>query len=240
MRKTALATAALAALPLIATGNAAAEDDLPISANLTFVSDYAFRGISQTDQKPALQGGLEYEHDSGFYAGVWGSNVSWLSDEGADKSSLETGLYAGYAGEAGVIGYDFGLYQYYYPGDFSGDWRDNGNRSPQTLEGYASVSWEFLSFTYNHAFTRLFGIPDSRGSQYYELAASYEVMDGLTLDAHYGYSDIRRNDNYADWRLGVTKHYRGFDFGLHYVDTDISSRESLSNSRAIFSVSRDF
>src|SRR5690606_32926569 len=140
-------------------------------------------------------GGFDYAHDSGFYVGVWGSNVSWLSDAEkgtgvSSSSSLEIDVYAGYAAELGPIGLDVGLLQYYYPGDFDSTWKAaTGIDNPNTLEGYVGVSWEFLSFKYSHSFTDLFGIPDSKDSGYYDLAASYEVMDGLTLDAHYGYSD---------------------------------------------------
>ncbi len=233
--------AALLAAPMLGSGTALAEDS-PFSANVSIVSDYAFRGISQTNQRPAIQGGFDYAHDSGFYVGVWASNVSWLSDLDARGSSLETNLYAGYATEIGPIGLDVGLLQYYYPGDFDSAWRAaNGMKKPQTLEGYVGVSWEFLSFTYSHAFTTLFGTENSKRSGYYDLSASYEVMDGLTLDAHYGYQRIRGagNSNYKDWKIGATYSYSGFDFGLHYVDTNIK-HDRLADSRVILSVSRSF
>lgn len=215
-------------------------DDLPISANISFVSDYAFRGVSQTDEKPALQGGLDFEHDSGFYLGVWGSNISWLEDAGADKSSLETNLYGGYATEVGPIGLDVGLLQYYYPGKFGRgtDYHANGGKDPDTLEGHIGLSWKFLSFTYSHAFSNLFGLDNSKGSKYYDLSAEYEIIDRLTLGAHYGYSDIRNGDNYKDWSLGATYAYGGIDFGLHYVDTN--ENDDLMDDRYIFSISKTF
>ncbi|PTD97830.1 TorF family putative porin [Pseudothauera lacus] len=231
--------AALLAAPMLGSGAALAED-IPFSANVSIVSDYAFRGVSQTDQRPAIQGGFDYAHDSGLYVGVWASNVSWLSDLDARGSSLETNLYAGYAAEIGPIGLDVGLLQYYYPGDFDSAWKAaNGMKSPNTLEGYVGVSWAFLSFKYSHSFTNLFGTADSKGSDYYDLSLSYEVMDGLTLDAHYGYSDIHNADNYEDWKLGATYSYGGFDFGLHYVDTDIKNSR-IADERVILSVSRSF
>lgn len=242
MQKRIIASALAAAL--LGSGAAFAEDS-PFSANVSIVSDYAYRGISQTDQRPALQGGFDYAHDSGFYVGVWGSNVSWLSDAekgtGVNSSnSLEIDVYAGYAAELGPIGLDVGLLQYYYPGDFDSAWKTATNLdNPNTLEGYVGVSWEFLSFKYSHSFTDLFGAPDSKDSGYYDLSASYEVMDGLTLDAHYGYSDIRNADNYEDWKLGATYSAGGFDFGLHYVDTDIKNSR-IADERVILSVSRAF
>lgn len=239
MRKTLITTvAALATLPL--GTSAVLAEDLPISANISIVTDYAFRGYSQTDQRPALQGGLDYEHDSGFYIGLWGSNISWLSDAGADSSSLEINVYAGYTTEIGPLGLDVGLLQYYYPGKF-GSSTDYEGRNPNTLEGYVGLSWEFLSFKYSHAFSNLFGFDDSKNSQYYQVGANYEIMEGLTLDAHYGYSSVRGrdNDSWADWKLGVTKSWRGFDFGLHYVDTDVRN-DTLADDRYILSVSKAF
>ena len=239
MHKRIIATAILAASPLFGAKLAMAEGELPISANLSIVSDYAFRGISQTDQRPALQGGLDYEHDSGFYAGFWASNVSWLNDLGASKNSMETNLYAGYATELGPIGLDLGLLQYYYPGSYGGQYKADGNKKPHTLEGYVGLSYEWLSFKYSHSFTNLFGLDDSKNSKYYDLSAAYEIMDGLTLDAHYGYSSIKNGDNYEDWKLGLTKAYGGFDFGLHYVDSDIKD-SSIADDRVILSVSKSF
>src|SRR5690606_22311964 len=140
--------ALIAATPLFGAKLAMA-DELPISANISIVSDYAFRGISQTDQRPALQGGFDYAHESGFYVGVWGSNVSWLQDLGASGSSLEIDLYGGYATELGPFGVDVGLLQYYYPGSYGGSYKADGNEKPHTLEGYVGLSYEFVSFTHS-------------------------------------------------------------------------------------------
>lgn len=241
MKKSIIAAAVIAATPLMGAKVAMAEE-LPISANISIVSDYAFRGVSQTNQRPALQGGLDWEHDSGFYVGFWASNVSWLNDLDLNtKNSLETNLYGGYAFEAGPIGIDVGLLQYYYPGNYGSAYKAAGNKKPHTLEGYVSLSWEWLSFTYSHSFTNLFGVDNSKRSGYYDLSASYEILDGLTLDAHYGYSNIKGsgNDNYKDWKLGVTKSYGGFDWGLHYVDTNIKNNNQ-ADSRVILSVSKSF
>lgn len=241
MQKRIIAAAVLAATPFLGA-NVAMAEDLPISANISIVSDYAFRGVSQTEQRPALQGGLDWSHDSGFYLGFWASNVSWLNDlDLGTDNSLETNFYGGYSTSVGPIGIDVGLLQYYYPGDYGGAYKASGAEKPHTLEGYVGVSWEWLSFKYSHSFTNLFGVADSKKSKYYDLSASYEIMDGLTLDAHYGYSHIKgpNGDRYKDWKLGVTKSYGGFDFGLHYTDTDIKG-SNLADDRFILSVSKSF
>ncbi len=234
MRTKPLATA-LAALATIAAAGAAHAGDGPFTANVGLVSDYAYRGWSQTDERPALQGGFDYAHDSGLYAGVWGSNVSWLSDASPNVSnSLELDLYGGYKGTIGAIGYDVGLLQYYYPGSYP-----KGFNSPDTLEGYIGLSWEFLSFKYSYAFTDLFGYDKSDGSQYYDLGAAVDVGGGFTLAAHVGYSDIKGQDDYTDWKLGVTKEFGGFNFGLHYVDTDVDNAD-LADERVILSIAKSF
>ena len=229
------ALAALAALATIAAAGAAHAGDGPFTANVGLVSDYAYRGSSQTDERPALQGGFDYAHDSGLYAGVWGSNVSWLSDSNPNvHNSLELDIYGGYKGTIGAIGYDVGLLQYYYPGSYP-----KGFNSPDTLEGYIGLSWEFLSFKYSYAFTDLFGYDRSDGSQYYDLGAAVDVGGGFTLAAHVGYSDIKGQDDYTDWKLGVTKEFGGFNFGLHYVDTDVDNAD-LADERVILSIAKSF
>lgn len=234
MRTKPLATA-LAALATIAAAGAAHAGDGPFTANVGLVSDYAYRGWSQTDERPALQGGFDYAHDSGLYAGVWGSNVSWLSDSNPNvHNSLELDIYGGYKGTIGAIGYDVGLLQYYYPGSYP-----KGFNSPDTLEGYIGLSWEFLSFKYSYAFTDLFGYDKSDGSQYYDLGAAVDVGGGFTLAAHVGYSDIKGQDDYTDWKLGVTKEFGGFNFGLHYVDTDVDNAD-LADERVILSIAKSF
>lgn len=237
MRTKPLATAlaALATIATIAAAGAAHAGDGPFTANVGLVSDYAYRGGSQTDERPALQGGFDYAHDSGLYAGVWGSNVSWLSDSNPNvHNSLELDIYGGYKGTIGAIGYDVGLLQYYYPGSYP-----KGFNSPDTLEGYIGLSWEFLSFKYSYAFTDLFGYDRSDGSQYYDLGAAVDVGGGFTLAAHVGYSDIKGEDDYTDWKLGVTKEFGGFNFGLHYVDTDVDNAD-LADERVILSIAKSF
>ena len=130
---------------------------------------------------------------------------------------LEWDVYGGYKGQFGAsgLGYDVGLLQYYYPGSYPKPYN-----SPNTLEGYLGLSWEFLSFKYSYAFTDLFGYDKSDGSQYYDLGAAVDVGYGVTLAAHVGYNDIKGQDDYTDWKLGVTKDVKGYVFGLAYLGTN--------------------
>ena len=111
-RKIAIAT--LLSAGLLAAAPASAE----VSGSVTVVSDYLFRGVTQTNEKPALQAGVTREHESGFYVGGWGSSISWLADSDPDVSGqVELDGFIGYAGEFGDsgFGYDVGASYYWYP-----------------------------------------------------------------------------------------------------------------------------
>lgn len=199
-----------------------------VSGSAALTSDYVFRGVSQTNGDPAAQAGVEYAADSGFYAGTWGSNVSWLSDYSAAgtsvSSSLELDAYAGYRGKFGArVSYDVGALYYWYPGDYPA-----GFNSPDTAEVYAGLTiaaTDALSVgaKYSHAVTDLFGYVDSDGSGYLDVTATYAIGSGWSLAAHGGKQWIENNEayDYADWKLGVSKAFsNGFSVGVAYTDTD--------------------
>jgi uncharacterized protein (TIGR02001 family) len=239
----AMIAASFACAPIVQ----AEEEASPFSANVMIASDYTSRGLSQTNERPALQGGLDYVHASGFYAGVWGSNISWIRDaETAEHSSnsLELDLYGGYAHQFGDFSIDVGVLRFQYPGKFDRAWKnDTGLENPNTTEGYAAVSWKFLSFKFSHAFTRLLGFHGSKGSNYYDLSANHEIVKNLTLQAHFGHQTFKGPDfdSYNDWKLGAVYQYGGIDFGLHYVDTDLDNASELdADSRVVFSIGKRF
>jgi len=243
----AIALAAALALPVAALAEEE-ESASPFSANIGLVSDYAYRGISQTDEKPAVQGGFDFKHSSGLYLGTWATNVSWLRDAESNKqsgNSLEIDFYGGFSKSFGDFGFDVGLLYYRYPGSYGSTWQsETGLEKPHTLEGYAAVSWKFLTFKYSYSFTDLFGAEDSKGSDYLDLSVNYEVIKNLTLNAHVGKQRVYGpGKGYKDWKLGATYNYAGFDFGLHYVDTNIDSDDdpdSNADARVIFSITKSF
>ena len=137
MRKSLVTLSVLAALPFVSAAPAMAQGSPhSVSANVGFVSDYAYRGISQTNENMAIQGGFDYAHASGLYAGVWGSSIDWL-----DKGGVEADVYGGYKAEMGDFGYDVGVLHYAYPGG------EIGGESPDTTEVYLGASWKFVSFS---------------------------------------------------------------------------------------------
>lgn len=198
------------------------------SGNLALTSDYVFRGISQSNQHPALQAGIEQAADNGLYVGAWGSNVSWLADTSSSaapiSSSLELDAYAGWRGTLSpTVSVDVGAQYYAYPGHFP-----SGFNRADTLELYAGVTLAAskrvnLSAKYSLATTDLFGYADSHGSGYLDLSATFTVDEHWSLAAHAGQQWISHNTAFAyrDWKLGITRGYsNGVALGLAYTGTD--------------------
>ena len=241
MRKTLIATALAAATTL--PGIAAAQGTSPhtVTGNMGIFSDYRFRGISQTFAQPAIQGGIDYSHSSGFYVGNWNSNVSGLSYV---DGTIEMDIYGGYKFGAGPIGLDVGLLQYLYPG------AEAGGVKYDTLEAYVGASWKWLTLKYSITLDDYFGVANSDGSGYLDLSASYEFAPKFTLVAHYGNQTVKNNSaaDYADYKIGVTYDLKGWLLGLAYVDTDITlnatnaanDTEDLGKGTVVFSVSKSF
>jgi uncharacterized protein (TIGR02001 family) len=261
--KKALLAAALAVaggVPTLALAQATdvAASPHTLSGNLSLVTAYRYRGIAQTDNKPAVQAGLDYEHASGLYAGTWWTNVSWLSDASDEVSnSLEADVYGGYKGSYGDFGYDVGVLRYFYPGRYP-----NGFTSPHTTELYVAGSWQMLTLKYSHAMTNLFGFDDSDGAGYLELNGDFDIGAGYTLSAHVGHQRIpsgrvdgvqvrsSSDCSYTDWRLGVARDFVGLSWDLSYIDTNAKGDSGecyrnvrdhdLGKSTVVLSVSKTF
>jgi uncharacterized protein (TIGR02001 family) len=211
-----------------------------ITGNLGLFSQYIFRGLTQTNEEPALQGGMDYSHASGFYVGTWGSNVSWLRDFGSYSAggSLELDIYGGFKGSIGKtdFGYDVGLLYYWYPGD-----KAPGAVSADTLELYGAISWKWLSAKLSYSLQDdTFGVRDSRGTYYLDLTAVYPIPNTkLTAIAHYGMQEFDGNGvtctggtnndqcaSYKDWKLGLNYSLpKDFTVGVFYTDTDMTAAQ---------------
>lgn len=197
----------------------AATPEHSLTGNLGLFSSYRFRGIDQTFGKPALQGGFDYAHASGFYAGNWNSNVS--SGAGYPEGNLEMDFYGGYKRAFGDFGIDVGGLYYYYPGS------TYLNKTVKNGEVYVGASWKFISLKYSYAITDYFGAKTAtgggtKGSSYIDLSANYDLGDGWGVNGHVGHLDFAHigNASYTDWKLGVTKDLSGWVVGLAYVGTD--------------------
>ena len=207
---------------LAVPGVALAADASPVTANVSLTSNYLYRGITQTGAKPAIQGGFDYAHASGIYAGAWGSNISWLGDFGAaSAASLELDTYAGFKGSlAEGFSYDVGFLRYNYPGIYPA-----GATKPDTNEIYGALGWKWLTAKYSRSISNLFGVANSSGSSYIDLSGSYTLEEpGITLGAHYGKQTFSGTGNdaltYSDYKLSASKDFSGYVVGLAYSSTN--------------------
>ena len=177
-----------------------------ITGNFALTSQYVFRGLAQTNGRPAIQGGYDYAHACGFYAGVWASNVSWISDVGAgDSSALETDVYLGYKYTfLKDFVADLGVIEYYYPGKFA-----DTTVKPHTTEAYFGFSYKWASVKYSHVVSSdFFGFKDFKNTKYYEFNANVPLPKGLTIALHGGrqdYSVASSSYSYNDYKLGISK-----------------------------------
>ena len=255
MRKSLLLAAVLSAF---AASNAAmADETAPAAApaepasphtfsyNVGLYSQYIFRGLTQTARRPAIQGGVDYSHSSGFYLGTWGSNINWLEDAGNWHSgSLEWDIYGGFrntVGETG-IGYDVGLLNYVYPGTKTAAGKANpGFDDPYTLELYGALSYKWFQAKLSYSLTQdTFGTTNADNTYYLEANANIPIPDsgfitGLTANLHVGRQEFHgdvpgapagspdNNDlySYTDWKVGLTKSWsNGVNVGGYYTDTN--------------------
>jgi uncharacterized protein (TIGR02001 family) len=235
----ALSAAATAQTAPAAAAPAAPEPDLSVSYNVGVITDYCYRGISQSRLEPALQGGFDLAHKNGLYFGVWGSTIKWIKDggtiAGVDTGSnfLEVDVYGGYKGELTKdVTYDVGLLQYWYP---SNNYQAAGYVNANTLETYAAVTSGPLTVKYSHALTDLFGngapatSRTSNGSGYLDISTSFELTKGLTLVPHIGRQVVKNYPEYSynDYSLALNKEFDGGYIGSATLVAN-STRDDLA------------
>ena len=200
----------------------APEPDYTLSFNAGAVTDYRYRGISQTRLKPAAQGGLDFAHKSGFYLGAWASTIKWIEDSGATDGKVELDLYGGYKGElAKDLTYDVGVLRYEYVGNELGS--VSGYANANTTEVYGALTAGIFTAKYSQSLTNLFGNINSKGSKYLDLSANFDLGDGWTLTPHVGRQLVNNNAayHYTDYSLTVAKDLgKGLTATLMAVDTN--------------------
>ena len=212
------------------------------TANVGLITDYVFRGISQTSHGAAIQGGIDYAHSSGFYAGVWGSNVSWIYDTAATTGgspSMELDTYLGFKNAfAEDFSYDVGFVRYNYLGKYTAA---AGYAKADTDEIYGALGYKWFTAKYSYGLGNFLTVPGAAGTNYLELNASVPVADsGFTVAAHVGKQTYKGagaaaaaaittgapgtgTPTYTDYKVGVTKDFSGYVLGLAYTNTNVSS-----------------
>jgi uncharacterized protein (TIGR02001 family) len=220
------------------------------SATAAITSDYVFRGLSQTDEDPAVQLSLDYKHPVGIFMGVWGSSV----DEFISEGNVELDLYAGFRNQiVENLTYELSVIYYWYPGD---------GRDPEKdyVEGHIGLSYAFtkvplepnlgVGFNYSPDYygedgdayyvsgtlklmlPYQFGLGFELGYQYVE--GDKTTGNGLGLDGEDGY-------DYLFWRIGISREVLGFNLDLSYYDTNESEYfGKIGDDRVVFTVSRSF
>ena len=267
----ALAMPAIAPVDMAsATGQEEATPAITISGSATLTSDYRFRGVSQSDEGMAVQGGFTISHESGLYVGTWGSNLAgWGTFGGAN---MELDIYAGYKLPVGEGTLDVGGTWFMYP---------SGADETDFVEFYAklggSVGPVGLTATVAYAPKQEAlgnanppgapADPGDKGDNLYLAGDATYAIDGapITLKAHLGYSDgnpglgpnltsIAPTGTYFDWLIGAdVTPIAGLTLSVAYVDTDISSAEAaalpgfstlagkpISDATVVFSITASF
>lgn len=205
----------MAALSIVAglaslAAPASAQTEVDVAFNVGVVSDYVFRGASQTDEEPALQGGVDITAGS-FYAGVWGSNVDFFDDTDA-----EIDFYGGFRGEAGGFALDAGVIFYAYVNEpnFADYNYTEFKLAASRAIGPASIG---AAVYYSPDF---FGIDES--ATYYELNGGFAPVEKLTISGAVGQQTLDVTDDYVTWNVGAT--YALLDhvvIDVRYHDTDV-------------------
>jgi len=217
---------------LLAVGFSTAQAQL--TANVGLASDYRFRGISQSNNGAAIQGGIDYAHSSGLYLGNWNSSVSTALYP--STSGAESNLYAGWKKDVYKgLTVDVGSYNYFYLGkDNSTDSRFN------TQELYAGLGYGPLSVKYSQSLSSYFGINNSVGTTYMQADVKQSLglvsssLKDLSVVAHYGQTKVANNSDfsYNDMNVGATYALaKGWDVGVRYY-TNTSTSNALGLGRS--------
>ena len=196
----------------------AAEGGFSASANLGVVTDYKFRGVSQTDGGAAVQGGIDLDFGNGLYLGTWASQVDFAWGE--DETDYEQDFYGGYAGEfSNGIGYDVGYIYYAYHGS---DWDEDY----QEIYGSISISDLTLGMAYSDDYWA------GTGEFYYTYADySFALPADMSLGLHVGANLFDEEaflfeaDSYLDYSVTLGKEFGGLSLSASLVGTNISDSE---------------
>ena len=254
MKKTILAAAALAALGAgvnvaYAADAAEAAPESTLAFNLGVTSDYVFRGISQSRNRPAFSGGADYTHNpSGMYVGTWVSTISWVNDSTPDgikgNTPYELDIYGGQRGEiSGGVSYDVGGIYYYYPSNKLTGFDAN------TFEVYGQLGFGPAYLKVNYALTDTINT-GSNGSYYIDLGTNLPLAEGIVLNLHAGHFSFKDNKaaNYTDWKIGLTKDFgSGFSGAIAATGTDadkgawnLGGQGFLGDTKGIVTLTKTF
>lgn len=206
---------------LLATGLLVGSAHAELSGNAAATTNYVWRGLTQTDDAAAIQGGIDYAHGSGVYVGSWISNVDFGSEAGQ-----EVDIYGGFSNEVGGFSYDVGYIWYIYP-----------------TEGALNFQEYYLGLGYG-PFSVKFSYDDDNENLYSEAGLDFELASGVTLNLHVGSYDFDVGTDYVDYLVGITKDAGdGWEFSAYVSDTDLKESDGFGTDvdpRAVLSISKSF
>ncbi|PCD01948.1 hypothetical protein COC42_10620 [Sphingomonas spermidinifaciens] len=236
------------ATPALAQEETAPPEPVTVSGSVALASDYRFRGVSQSDKEMAIQGGITIAHESGFYVGTWGSNLSGWGTFGGGNMELD--LIGGFKTPIGGGGtLDVGVTWYMYPGgadktDFAEPYiKLSGTTGPVTLTAgvFYAPQQEALGRWYFTGADAAAGVYNDPGDKEDNLYLSGDAVAAIpntpiSLRGHIGYSDgnaglgpnatsVAPTGQYWDWTLGADLTFKNLTLGVSYIDTDISEAD---------------
>jgi uncharacterized protein (TIGR02001 family) len=236
---------------VVGSGTALAADEHTLATKVSLYSEYEYRGITQTSEKPALQLNVDYSHSSGFYLGFFGTNIKWLKeykelDLIEKDSKVELDFFGGYKFEVVKdVTLDVGYLRYQYPGMKALP----GNPKTDTDELYVGASYGPFSAKYSHAFSDLFGTPRSEDSTFVEVNYAQEIMPKVTLTGHIGRQKIKNSEDfsYTVYKIGASYDAGdGWTVGGYFKDTNAKKDlytvkdKDWSKGRLVAFVSKSF
>lgn len=239
----------------------AATPEHVVAYNVGVTTDYVFRGISQSRNKPAVSAGVDYSHSpTGLYLGTWASTISWIADSYGDSvttanrgsTPYEVDFYGGIKGDmAAGLNYDVGAIYYLYPNHKLGS-TPNAN----TFEVYGKIGYGPVYLKGSYALGDAIFTSDKQGSYYIDLGGDFPLAEGLVANAHYGMWRFQNGGatptasgyNYADWKLGITKDLgNGLSGALAATGTNAdkvlwnyNSTGYLGGSKVVASITKTF
>jgi uncharacterized protein (TIGR02001 family) len=224
-----------------------------VTGNLGLTSDYRFRGISQSQNAPAIQGGVDYAHSSGFYIGNWNSSVS--SQVYTNGSGVESDLYAGFKKDIYKgITIDVGTYNYFYPRATTSA---STGSNYDTYEAFAGLGYGPVSVKYSQTLGNgYFGTANARGSNYTQADINYALpfkgFEKVSFMAHAGHTNVANSSNldYNDFNVGLGYDLKGWQLAAKwytnsamtstFTNANTVSGQKLYKNAAVFSVTKSF
>jgi len=233
----------------LATTGAYGDDQSPhkFGGDVAITSDYVFRGISNSDNKPAVQGDVTYSYEPlGIYASLWASSIDFQATDDPIETDWTLGIGGSFFNTG--LSYDLGNVYYYYPG--------NANKTHPDYnydEAYFGLSYDFASVPYTPSVgAKVYYSPDffgEDGSAYYIVGnASLSLPYDFSLSGHVGYQDVSGDKtttgyDYVDYQIGLSKDVFGFGLNVSYTAVDDQAKvcgSTLCGDKVFFTISRGF